>query len=994
MWQKGHYAPDCRKSQDNAKSNKRRSGDSRPDSRSRSFKNHKSPRYIFKIDNAQHNSNKNTTPLKYTNPLATLITQSSMGKSVSSVETIRSLNQNLGFESKGNNPLCIRLLINNVPVVGEFDSAASCSVISQDLIRYCEMTTTEIINHMALDLPDTDKNIIISTDASDIAVGGVIWQEENPPAPPGTPLEERRVRPESFYSRLLNDSQQIWAAIQKELYAILLILTESSLESFLLSRHLTIFTDHRNLAYLISAPEKNRIVKRWIPIFSEFDFEIEHVAGTNNQWADMLSRVIDRRPVETIKSLLISNHTIRNDIILSHEGLIYDEADYVEMLPCNTNILAIKSLQDLSTYNKLPLFDSWLSTIRAEQHKAINEGDQLFHDSTLCTMSNVYINSKNKILIPSSLRTKVFYMLHGLVQSGHPNKKRSLEILFNSGYFWPSMKADMVKHVKQCPACQKTAPVPKKIIESTGSLWADRPFARLNVDTIGPLPKDQNGNQFLLVFVDSFTRYTILSPLEELNSREVAYRLVWDVIAIFGIPFSIHSDNGTEFANAIFEAICNLLAIEVSRSIPHFSQSNGLVERRHRDVLQSLRRLLVDFNDYDNWSTYIPTVQLQINATNSSVTGHSPYELMFGSDISPGADPSNLLAAVEKSTKNVPFINDIKMKLDRLTKKREEAEVRQSRLKPKKKSGPSQSFNVGDLVLKASKTSKLHGNYTGPYLVVSIDSKSSVSLKNLITGYVSKTSIYQCKIFQSGLPADHDLHRAIASGDSEEHIVVKILDRFNTPDGEHCTVLWFGGDTSSVPTKDIKNTNAYSEFVKLENVDLFCNSRNVAKSKPTKLKRTSSSMSIPKSSSVVKTPVAKRTRSSRREKRYYLDGINLLNSSNCRWIQSAIDLVSSLSPEMWESLFPAHLKETPLRNNSSLPSAVCKLQNKLTKEFELLDFNNRISLAKTNSPKFAAFLIDLCNSGPSVYISQIPKVFGLHLSDEAWMINMRLHMND
>ncbi|KAL0244476.1 hypothetical protein GEMRC1_008560 [Eukaryota sp. GEM-RC1] len=205
---------------------------------------------------------------------------------------------------------------------------------------------------------------------------------------------------------------------------------------------------------------------------------------------------------------------------------------------------------------------------------------------------------------------------------------------------------------------------------------------------------------------------------------------------------------------------------------------------------------------------------------------------MFGSDISPGADPSNLLAAVEKSTKNVSFINDIKMKLDRLTKKREEAEVRQSRLKPKKKSGLSQSFNVGDLVLKASKTSKLHGNYTGPYLVVSIDSKSSVSLKNLITEYVSKTSIHQCKIFQSDLPADHDLHRAIASGDSDEHIVVKILDRFNTPDGEHCTVLWFGGDTSSVPTKDIKNTKAYSEFLKLENVDLFCNSRNVAKSKP------------------------------------------------------------------------------------------------------------------------------------------------------------------
>ncbi|KAL0231478.1 hypothetical protein GEMRC1_010882 [Eukaryota sp. GEM-RC1] len=590
---------------------------------------------------------------------------------------------------------------------------------------------SEIKDHMALNLPDTDKNIIISTDASNIAVGGVIWQEENPPAPPGTPLEERRVRPVSFYSRLLNDSQQNWAAIQKELYAILLILTESSLESFLLSRHFTIFTDHRNLAYLISAPEKNIIVKRWIPILSEFDFEIVHVAGKNNQWADMLSRVIDRRPIDTIKSLTISNPSIKNDITLCYEGLRFNDADYYETLPRITSVLAIKCLRDLSFDNKLPLFDSWLSTIRLEQTKAIEQGDELFNCSTFCTKSNIYINPKNKILIPSSLIKKVLYMLHGLVQSGHPNKKQSLDILCNSGYFWPSMKADMKKHVEQCLACQKTAPVPKRTIESTGSLWADRPFARLNVDTIGPLPKDQSGNQYLLVFVDSFTRYTILSPLEELNRNEVAYRLVWDVIAIFGIPLCIHSDNGTEFANAIFEAVCNLLAIE-----------------------------------------------------------------------------------------------------------------------------------IGDLVLKVAKTSKLHGNYTGPFLVVSVDSKSSVSLKNLITGHVGKTSIHQCKIFQSDLPADHDLHRAIASGDSEEHIVVRILDRFNTPDGEHCTLLWFGGDTSSVPTKDIKNTKAYSDFCKLENVDLFHSSN-----KKPKLKRTPSSKSNPKSPSNVKTPVAKRTRSSKEEKR-------------------------------------------------------------------------------------------------------------------------------
>ncbi|KAL0241755.1 hypothetical protein GEMRC1_006990 [Eukaryota sp. GEM-RC1] len=143
----GHYSTDCRskpQSDSDKKSNKRRSGDSRSQSFSRRFSSNKQQNnYIFRLAINNTSRDNHTTPHKYMNPLAALNTHSSKGRSTSSVETIRSLNQNLGFDSKGKGPLCIRLLINNVPVVGEFDSAASCSVISQDLIRYCEMTTTD-----------------------------------------------------------------------------------------------------------------------------------------------------------------------------------------------------------------------------------------------------------------------------------------------------------------------------------------------------------------------------------------------------------------------------------------------------------------------------------------------------------------------------------------------------------------------------------------------------------------------------------------------------------------------------------------------------------------------------------------------------------------------------------------------------------------------------------------------------------------------------------
>ncbi|KAL0232624.1 hypothetical protein GEMRC1_011371 [Eukaryota sp. GEM-RC1] len=68
--------------------------------------------------------------------------------------------------------------------------------------------------------------------------------------------------------------------------------------------------------------------------------------------------------------------------------------------------------------------------------------------------------------------------------------------------------------------------------------------------------------------------------------------------------------------------------------------------------------------------------------------------------------------------------------------------------------------------------------------------------------------------------------------------------------------------------------------------------------------------------------------------------------------------------------------------------AACKLPNIFAEEFELVDFNTCISLAKTNSPEHAGVLIDFAFG----FVSQISVVFGLYFSGEAWMINMLLRL--
>ncbi|KAL0215489.1 hypothetical protein P9112_007673 [Eukaryota sp. TZLM1-RC] len=652
-----------------------------------------------------------------------------------------------------------------------------------------------IAEHMPLNLPPVDNQVLISCDASDIAVGGVIWEQLEPTKDPGTSLLNRKCRPISFFSRLLTNSQQNWPTVQKELYAILLMLTESGFENYLKGRRLIIFTDHQNLTYMLTAPNKNRIVRRWLPIFSEFLFDIVHTKGEENHWADMLSRIVPPQDNHTINHLVHSNDQEFHPIYYTNR---IDETE------CSS----------FKTDAPMTFHSSSHGSARSGPNKkrALANQDTSFNNCTLDSRLDLYLTPEHKIVIPQSLVKDTLNLLHGLPQGGHPSKAESLLRLKNSDYWWPNMLSDMTKHVQECPSCQKTAAVPKLHVPTTGSLWADRPFARVNVDVIGPLPEDQDGHRYILVFVDSFTRFTIIVPLKELNANLTADALIWKVCAIFGIPFIVHSDNGPEFSKAVFDALCEFLGIEVSKSVPHFSQSNGLVERRHRDILQNLRKLLVDFNAYDAWSEYIPYVQLLINSSKSSITGYSPYELMFGSDFSPRADPGKIIETLESSTSESTYINNIQSKFARLKKKQEEAELRQaSKAPPRDSQIEANPFSPGQLVKRASSsTAKLHGNYKGPFLVIDTPSTSTADIKNLCTGMVVKASVKHLQPWHSSLPVDDEFHSWVAAGDAEEHVIQKVLSQ----DGDYCQVQWPGNHITTELVSTVQNTSAYKEFSK------------------------------------------------------------------------------------------------------------------------------------------------------------------------------------
>ncbi|KAL0222848.1 hypothetical protein P9112_002238 [Eukaryota sp. TZLM1-RC] len=166
-------------------------------------------------------------------------------------------------------------------------------------------------------------------------------------------LTGRKVLPIAFFSKLLSTSQKTWSVLQKEF----------SLENYLISRKLTIFTDHRNLAYLISAPEKNRIVKRWLPILSEFNYDVVHTAGEENYWADMLSRLVDTKPktprVQQVRNL--APHSVEEQLphlnLLTRVNLLRDDITQPSTIELPT-INSLSALKEAVEDTKFDLFDT------------------------------------------------------------------------------------------------------------------------------------------------------------------------------------------------------------------------------------------------------------------------------------------------------------------------------------------------------------------------------------------------------------------------------------------------------------------------------------------------------------------------------------------------------------------------------------------------------------------------------------------------------------
>jgi transposase InsO family protein len=151
---------------------------------------------------------------------------------------------------------------------------------------------------------------------------------------------------------------------------------------------------------------------------------------------------------------------------------------------------------------------------------------------------------------------------------------------------------------KLCSACQAGKQVdnthPKKSMMSKS-----KAFELLHMDLFGPITYTSiGGNKYRFVIMDDFTRYTWVFFLIDKTDVFVIFKtFIKRIHNEFETTIKkVRNDNESEFKNIRVDDLCDEFGIRHQFSAKYTPQSNCLIERKNKTLINMARLLLSEYN--------------------------------------------------------------------------------------------------------------------------------------------------------------------------------------------------------------------------------------------------------------------------------------------------------------------------------------------------------------------------------------------------------------
>ena len=430
-----------------------------------------------------------------------------------------------------------------------------------------------------LAFPDFEKPFILTTDASDKALGAVLSQQFHDGE-----------RPITFISRTLSRTEENYATNEKEMLGVVWAL--HNLRNFIYGAKLKIYTDHLPLTFTLSPKNNNAKLKRWKSFLEEHDYEMFYKPGKSNVVADALSRI-------QINSLTPTQHSAEDD-----------DSSFIPSTEAPINVFRNQLIFQIgpnSSYEYNVPFEKYnrhiftepefnIDFLKDKLQKFLNPGVMngiLTDEPTMGIIQETYKANYNPKIIKarfSQLRVedleeegRQLDEIKEIHNFAHRNaRENSLQLI--KKYIFPGMHKIIQKYIRTCEICkmEKYERQPQKFIP------VKTPVPKYPGDIVHIDIFLYNATFLFISSLDKFSKYLKMRPIKSksiADVKEVLLQLLYD----WDLPAHIVIDNESSFVSNIIEQQILNLGVRIFKTPVNHSETNGQVERCHSTIREIAR---------------------------------------------------------------------------------------------------------------------------------------------------------------------------------------------------------------------------------------------------------------------------------------------------------------------------------------------------------------------------------------------------------------------
>ena len=456
--------------------------------------------------------------------------------------------------------------------------------------------------------PLFDKPFIIYTDASKLAVGAILMQRQ-----------EGKERVIAYVSKSLDNGQRKLVTKDNgisELESWAVVFAVRKFRAYIDRRKFELYTDHKALTWLFNKGSQsgNGKLARWALELQSYDYEVKYRPGANIGHADGLSRLICNLELDTDGSM---------DKVLPLDKLKEAQRKVPWMLEY---ILFLKEGVSSSSRVNMARFKEVIRKYK------LDPNDVLLKEIKVTGKLRNLDNRKWVPVIPDECVADVLDMYHCGLLGSHLRFKRTY-VRVRSCCYWPQMKTDIFDYCDKCPDCNRGKPkrdFRQGLRQRMPVYLLIGPFDFLVVDALGPLPETAEGNKFIIIFVDYFTKWVEAFPVPDLKTSTFLKVFIDGVITRHGVCSRLLSDRGTNFVSKLAKGMYEVMGIHKLTSTADHPQTQGLVERFNYTLICMLKMYVNDANT--DWDKFLCRVLFAYRTSYQESLKDTPFFCLYGRD--------------------------------------------------------------------------------------------------------------------------------------------------------------------------------------------------------------------------------------------------------------------------------------------------------------------------------------------------------------------------